>query len=269
MTRANMSITEGIIPVEFPSDIRTGNVNVDQVKAIYIPSDEQESLVIVLHGTGMSKEDFIHYGEFLKGLGISSLILDLPHHGQRGLYGNGCTLHENVNTPEKIRLTLEQILSDVRKAISLGKRHTKIGLFGYSLGALCIMTAMGQDTRVNKGIAVCGGGDIADIIMTSDATEEIAKALESKGIDYQQLRQELKDVEPCKYAQYIMPNSLLMINGNYDSTVHPQNTKKFQAALKNPQQVVWYDCDHYPKWDKLKTWSRIHFADFLPNGEDK
>ncbi len=258
-----MAPTYRYFKITIPSDVKTGHAAVDNIKAVLRPSPKKKAAMIVLHGFTMRKEHFLPYGEALSELGVSSLHLDLPYHGERALYGD-------VYVPlemgaDEIKQALEQALADIKKSVTILEKlgYEKIGIAGYSLGAICALLAMGADNRLKSGIAICGGGDIAGIIMESPIAAHLATGLRDRNTSPDDLRHRLANVEPLNYAQNIDPHRLLMINGTRDTIVPPKYTHAILDSLRGSPHIYWQDCDHFSP--RFQTRARDHLEDFLKN----
>ncbi|MBU4086667.1 MAG: hypothetical protein KKB21_03775, partial [Nanoarchaeota archaeon] len=191
MTNQEYKLTDSF---ELQSQVRTGNSNSDTIRVIHKPIKSADSLVIVLHGYTMKKECLLYIGDFLNSIGISTAHIDLPLHGERAFDGAEHCYPRDVS-PEKIKRGIEQIYSEVNQLSSLFRsRYHSIGLFGFSLGAISTMLCMGRGRQIDKGVAICGGGNLADIILTSPITWDLAQELRNQKVGYKTLRKALKQV---------------------------------------------------------------------------
>ena len=251
--------------VSFDSKVKTGNKYVDKIKAVYLKSNSPENITIVLHGYTMRKEDLLDLGYLFTSMNISSIHPDLPYHGERGINGNGYIA--SSMSPNKIRLAIEQIVSDVKDLVDFSEAqgYKNIGLMGYSLGAITTMLMLGLEKRFKKGLAICGGGNIAEIIMKSPICADLAKLLEDNGLDESGLRSELEFVEPCKYAENIPKNKLFMLNGRFDDIVPVSNTFQFISSLKEKQHIRWANCNHFPPYSEIQNMA-VLFGRGIQNG---
>jgi dienelactone hydrolase len=245
------------LKINFPSSVKTGNQHVDEVSAVYNPVKGSDSALIVLHGFTMNKDGFLSVGDVLNQFGISSYHMDLPYHGERGIKGVG---YESFDfSPEDIRRGLEQTVSDISQSIDylelLGNKN--IGIAGYSLGGIVTLLSMGLDERLQQGLAFYAGGDIADLIMNSPISQEIADGLRKRGVTYEDLSETLEEVEPCKYARNIGSDRLYMQNGKSDNIVPPKNTEKFISNLKRKQIVEWVNSDHFMPRSSRHVFKRL------------
>jgi dienelactone hydrolase len=251
--------------ISFKSRVQTGNDNIDTVQTIHLPIPGSKCAAIVLHGYTMRKEGLLDYGALLNSQGISTFHPDLPYHGERGVNGDGYMPAEI--DPEKIKNALNQMVADVGDLITLAKElgNQRVGLMGYSLGAISTMLMLGKDSRIAKGLAICGGGDLADIILRSPISADLARRFKDSGIDYEKFREVLREVEPCNYARNIQKGRLMMLNGKHDHIVFPENTKKFIDCLREKQEIFWIDCDHFPSSGEVNP-AVERFGESIKNG---
>src|SRR5439155_12144125 len=68
--------------------------------------------------------------------------------------------------------SFQQAVSDIRTTVTwLRSRETvdsdKIAVLGISLGAILAHLAMAEDDRIGSGVAIVGGGNVADIVQRS------------------------------------------------------------------------------------------------------
>lgn len=235
------------LKVEFPSDVGTGNPNVDNVKATYLSHPEShpsDLAMILLHGFTMRRDYFLQIGELIRESGVSCFLMDLPYHGERGINGDGYVASELSS--KQIKMALEQSYSDIEKSVGLLKNwgHKEVGIGGYSLGGILTLGAMGRDKRLRKGIAVCAGGNLADLIFNSPIVEHLAEGLRKEGVDQKKLAEILAELEPCNFARNIDPEGLLMVNCKSDELVPPKNTEEFISCMRGEPMIDWQEGGH-------------------------
>ena len=173
------------------------------------------------------------FGKALAAKGIASLALDAEHHGERK--------QAAVNTqvfPQVVRagITDYRIALDylkTRKDVDSGR----IGLLGYSMGAMMGAILSGVDDRIGATV-LCVGGDIVRgrILQVSETERDIAE-----------------QVSPSNYVGHISPRALFMINGKTDNLVTESIAKLVHDAAKEPKEIFWSSGGHMlPREDALK-----------------
>lgn len=206
--------------------------------------------VVVLHSYGTRTAGVERdLSAYLAGRGIACILPYLPYHGPRTpadyVSGKLFITGDVAHTLQSVR----QAIVDIRGAADwLQSRPEvdpeRIGIVGVSLGGILVNLAMGVDERFASGVAVLGGGEVADIIWKSVILGSVRRELEGRGITLQELRRRLRVIEPLTYAQFNRPRQVLMINGRYDIVVPPFATRAMWRALGEPP-IIWLDIGHY------------------------
>ncbi|HEV8131932.1 MAG TPA: alpha/beta hydrolase [Acidobacteriota bacterium] len=112
-----------------PPDIR--------LQGWYLPGTTSRTAVIFCHGLNRSRVEMLPQAQFVHSLGLSGLLFDLRHHGRSS--GNKSTF----GAREK---------DDVLAAVAWMRDkqpHSKIILWGISMGAAAVMLAAAEDSRID------------------------------------------------------------------------------------------------------------------------
>lgn len=110
--------------------------------------------VIVLHGRGGRKEDFLPAAERFCAAGFRCLLVDLRAHGESG--GDCLTL--GVKESADLRAVLDQAEE------AFGKDIGPFAAFGYSMGGSTAVLAAGQDDRLQAVAAISAFADPRPIL---------------------------------------------------------------------------------------------------------
>ena len=97
---------------------------------------------------------------------------------------------------------------------------------------------------VRRVLPVLSGGDIASLVFFTRETRGLARQLEERGIDRDQLAKMLSPVEPLNFAARIDPSRCLMINGRDDEVIPRKTTDLLLHAIGSPQ-IFWVPTGHY------------------------
>ena len=186
--------------------------------------------VLLLHGLTSRKEDMSSaFGKALADKGFASLALDAPDHGERKPEGQQPQAHNPIRMFQIIRGGIV----DYRIALDYLKTRkdvdsARIGLLGYSMGAMMGSILSGVDDRV-KATVLCVGGDIVRAF-----ADRIPPAL----------REQAETVAPSNFIGHISPRPFLMINGKQDQLVNEAAAKALYDAAKDPREIIWADAGH-------------------------
>jgi uncharacterized protein len=184
--------------------------------------------VLLLHALSSDKETMIRlFGRPLAERGIAALALDAHLHGERKPPSS-----RPLGPLEYLDMARESII-EYRQALDcLGTRpdidSTRIGLLGYSLGAMMGTILAGVDERVQACVFMVGGDMVQASLPSVPAF----------------LRPMLESVSPVNYVGQISPRPVLFLNGEWDSTVPRTAATLLHEAAREPKQIVWADAGH-------------------------
>jgi fermentation-respiration switch protein FrsA (DUF1100 family) len=182
--------------------------------------------VLLLHGFSSSKERMAQsVGRALLALGIASLALDLPFHGERdgdvsSLSRNPLALvgaWRNANTESRDAIT---VLA-AQPAVDAGR----LGVVGYSLGGFLALMTAAEDERLQV-VALAAAGDLPDHTPYASLVRGL--------------------VNPLRAAERLSGRPLLLVNGRRDTTTRPAQAQRLFDAAREPKTMHWYDGGHWP-----------------------
>lgn len=246
---------------------------------IYIPSTATKAhpapCLILLHGLGGNKEMMTPIAQFMAGAGYASLMIDEAGQGARkagdpDIYPAFANEQDMVST-----LVADGIdtVVDLRRGIDyLDTRpdidKSKIGVIGFSLGALEGTILAGVDDRVKAVALVSGGGDLGKILTTQAADGQslgghYASLL--SGTNAGELEERLAPVEPLTFVGHIAPRPLLMEHGKKDAVIPPADAQALYDAAGQPKQIVWFpDSGHIPPPLEIYPSLSLFLSKYLP-----
>ena len=184
--------------------------------------------VLLLHALTSNKEAMIRlFGRALAAQGLASLALDAHLHGERKT-GSA----EQLGPLEYLGLARESIV-EYRQALDTLQTRTdvdsgRVGLLGYSLGAMMGSILAGVDERVKASVLMVGG----DMVR--------AHLQRIPGF----LRGAAEPFSPVNFVSRISPRPVFFINGKWDSTVPRSAASLLHEAAREPKQVLWADAGH-------------------------
>jgi len=210
----------------------------DVVPAIWITpaTSAPTPAVLLLHGFSSSKERMAQsVGRELLALGVASLALDLPFHGERD--GDSGSLSRN---PLALVGAWRTAIAESRDAITwLAAQPSvdaaRIGIVGYSLGGFLALMAAAEDQRL-RVVALAAAGDLPD---------QTPYASLVRGL-----------VNPLRAAERLDGRPLLLVNGRSDTTTRPAQAQRLFDASPEPKTLHWYDGGHWPPASAIATAAR-------------
>jgi fermentation-respiration switch protein FrsA (DUF1100 family) len=181
---------------------------------------------LLLHGYTSRKEmmsDSI--GRALLAVGIATLAIDLPMHGERLPAGTRRTGMQPLELMRNWKLALAEA--------SLGLRYlaarpevdgARLALVGYSLGSYLGVSVAARDRAV-RAVVLAAGGDLpADLPFGM-----MVRAV----------------IDPASAVRKLEGTPLLMVHGRRDRTVTPDQAKRLFEAAREPKEIRWWDAGHY------------------------
>lgn len=198
------------------------------VPSVWLTPDTRSPVpaVLLLHGFSSSKERMAQsVGRELRALGVASLALDLPFHGERD--GDARSLSRN---PLALVGAWRSAIAESRDAIGWLAAQpsvdaTRIGIVGYSLGGFLALMTAADDDRL-RAVALAAAGDLPDHTPYASLVRGL--------------------VNPLRAAEKLLGRPLLLVNGTRDTTTRPEQAKRLFAAAKEPKTLHWYDGGHWP-----------------------
>jgi len=200
----------------------------ESVPAIWLTSNAERPApaVVLLHGFSSSKERMSQViGRALLPLGVGSLAIDLPLHGERE--GDLTALPRN---PLALVGAWKAAVAESRSAVAWLAAQpetsvTQIGVVGYSLGGFLALMTAAEEERL-RVVALAAAGDLPD---------RTPYAAFVRGM-----------VDPLRAAAQLEGRPLLLVNGRRDTTTRPAQAERLFAAAGEPKQLIWYDGGHWP-----------------------
>lgn len=127
----------------------------------------------------------------------------------------------------------------------------RVGLVGFSHGAIVGGLVMAVEPRIKGGVLVLGGGDLSGIIGSSN--QGSLRRLREGVMADEDLRPEefyetagaiLEDVDPLTYAPLVASWKLLMINARFDRVIRRPYVEVLWRAYGRPE-LIWLPTGHY------------------------
>ena len=153
---------------------------------------------------------------------------------------------EDLDKMDKI---LRQIVFDHKQAIDwVGIQDDldseRIGVFGISMGSIKAALISSLDKRIKASVMCLSGGNLAEIIATSDEKgvvrrrEEYMKTHDISQTEFHELLKSRITCDPINYAEYIDAENSFMVLGRFDSTVPYKNGNELWIKIGKPEKIT-------------------------------
>ena len=193
---------------------------------------------LLLHGYTSRKEmmsDSI--GTALLAVGIATLAIDLPLHGERVVAAGRRSGMQPLELMRNWKLALAEASIGLRYLAARPEIDaTRLSLAGYSLGSYLGVSVAARDRAV-RAVVLAAGGDLpADMPFGA-----IVRSV----------------IDPASAVRRLEGTPLLMINGRRDRTVTPDQANRLFEAAREPKEIRWWDAGHYlpaPAIDEAAEW---------------
>lgn len=167
--------------VQIPSKLPSGNPVNDKIWVEFYPASatavRPAPAIVLLHPIGQAADDALdkfmhHLAAHIASRGIGCAFMTLPYHLQRSPGGINSVANFVGPKVSDVVQAMSQSASDVSTVADwLSARPDvdahRLGVVGISLGAIVAHLAMGQDARLNAGVAIEGGGNLPDLYRDS------------------------------------------------------------------------------------------------------
>jgi len=155
-----------------PTDTASGVARNDVIPVVFFaaaaPDAGARPEVVLLHSLGDRNNQIMYrVARYLARRGIAGAVMVLPYHMQRPS-SHDCPLRHFLSRDADAAVqAFRQSASDVSAVVTWLRRKTsvdpnRIGVVRVSLGAAVAHLGRGLDGRLTAGVAVLGGGNLAD-----------------------------------------------------------------------------------------------------------
>ncbi len=248
-----VSLSDAPQEIVLPSALPSGNALNDRLIFVFTPARHlplrsgPTPAVVLLHQLGASSNrEMLAFARYLAERGVASATITLPYHMKRLPPGDAAIHHFVASNAETVVQAFDQSAADVSAVVSyLAARPdvdaSKISAIGISLGALVTHLTMGRDARLASGVAIVGGGDLADIYRHSVLGRFVVKPRVQVTPADEAL---LRTVDPLSFAGQNQPRRVLMIQAARDFVIPPRDAQELWQALGKPP-IRWVDVNHF------------------------
>ncbi len=214
--------------VSFPSFYKELNLS-----GWFIPAENSDHAVIMVHGNGGNRNNSGgHALDIAGGLveqGFSVLMFDLHGYGE----SEGDTVSGGYYEKD-----------DLKGAVAYLKQrgYEKIGVLGFSLGAVTALLAAAEDEEIDAVVADSAFADLNDIMDSQFSLRTKAPKIFLRpilfmiklmyGVDFTAIR-------PVEVVSKIAPRPVLFIHGEADDTIPAEHSVRLVEASQNPANTLW------------------------------
>jgi fermentation-respiration switch protein FrsA (DUF1100 family) len=180
---------------------------------------------LLIHGYTSRKETMSDsVGRALLDVGIASLAVDLPLHGERFVAGRSRGGMQPLELMKTWKLALAECALGLRYLAARPEiDRERRAIVGYSLGSFLGVTVAARERAV-KAVVLAAGGDLPDDLPFGMMIRAV--------------------VDPVAAVGAFDGTPLLMVHGQRDRTVTPAQARRLFDAAREPKEIRWWDAGH-------------------------
>jgi hypothetical protein len=237
--------------LSFPSDVTTETEANNVAVARVVERGRNGPAAIILPHWNAEPGAYHQFANALGKVGITTVELTLPYHGERNRDGAGTSDYFlSSNLGRTIRSVRQGVL-ETRRVIDwlTGRGHGTIFVMGASLGSCVAGVTAAHDKRVRGSVLLLTAGDFADVVWTGLATTHIREGLEGD-IELSKLKDIWSPISLFPFIPRLARRShrLMIVSARRDRVVLPHLTSEFVDELRAAHaNLRWrmLRCGHY------------------------
>jgi pimeloyl-ACP methyl ester carboxylesterase len=199
----------------------------------FLSAENSNRVIIMVHGNGSSRNvansGSLDIAGELVGHGFNVLMFDLHGCGE----SDGNTVSGGYYEKD-----------DLKGAVAYVRQrgYEKIGVLGFSLGAVSALLAAAEDTEIDAVVADSSYADLNDIMEPEFARRTKAPKIFLRpilfmikiiyGVDFTAIR-------PVEVVAKIAPRPILFIHGEADDMIPVEHARRLLEASQNPANILW------------------------------
>jgi pimeloyl-ACP methyl ester carboxylesterase len=199
----------------------------------FLPAENSDRVIIMVHGNGSNRN--------VADSGSLNIAGELVRHGFNvlmfDLHGCGESDGNTVSGGYYEKDDLKGAVAYVRQ-----RGYEKIGVMGFSLGAVSALLAAAEDTEIDGVVADSSYADLNDIMEPEFAKRTKAPKIFLRpilfmikiiyGVDFTAIR-------PVEVVAKIAPRPILFIHGEADDMIPVEHARRLLEASQNPANILW------------------------------
>lgn len=214
---------------------RTGDESIPAILQLPDVHDEAPPVpaALLLHGYSSNKERLADSaGKALLALGVATVAIDLPLHGERATELNSFSQRNPLELVQLWRLGLAECTTALRYMCARPEIDVeRLGIVGYSMGSFLSVIAASQHQEF-RAVVLAAGGDLPTNTPFGSLIRMAA--------------------DPIRAVRRLDGRPLLMINGRHDRTVTPDQAERLYAAANQPKELRWFPTGHTLRVDAIE-----------------
>jgi len=199
----------------------------------FIPAYGSDRVIIIVHGNGYHRNPpgsgFLDIAERLVENDFNVLMFDLHGFGE----SEGSTVSGGYFEKDDLKGAVAYVS---------GRGFRKIGVLGFSMGAVASLMAAAEDSRIDAVVSDSAYADLNDII-----EPEFAKRTKAPGFFLHPILFMIKlmfgvdftAVRPVDSVAKIAPRPIFFIHGEKDDVIPVEHTERLFEASDNPANELW------------------------------
>ena len=198
----------------------------------FIPANEAKATIILGHGHASSKEPWLDIAQFLWQSGYAVFMFDFRGHGRSGDAGVSISYQERM---------------DVHGAVDylLGRGETRLGMYGFSMGAAIGIIATAENPHIkaliaDSSFAYLGSSVTARIqLMQAWVPTWLARLLAAFTVRTvaNHFGYHHKLADPITFVGDIAPRPIFILHGELDDITPLQNAYQLYEAAREPKEL--------------------------------
>lgn len=224
--------------IRFAPNTNIINMDHDIILDYYdIKSKLKSPVILVLPILGGSNYFANTFAGYFADKGYSAIIV---HRQKR---------YKTFKDLEKMDKILRQIVFDHKQTLDwIGMQDEldseRIGVFGISMGSIKAALISSLDKRIKASVMCLVGGNLAEIIATSDEKGVVRRReeyMEEHNIsrdEFHGLLQSKITCDPINYAEYMDAENSLIVLGRFDSAIPYKNGNELWEKMGKPEKIT-------------------------------
>lgn len=195
----------------------------------FIPSDGSDRAVVLCHGIGANKANFLSIAPFLHRAGYNVFLFDLRGHGDSG----GHTTSFGYYEARDVRAAVETV------AARPGIKH--IAAYGFSMGASALLHAMPEMPNVEAVIVDSTFAELSAVsahqmgFLPSIVRDSLLSTL---GLwSGMEAGVPMQEISPNRHIGVIGPRPLLIMHGLADTLINSTQARANYRAAHQPKEL--------------------------------